>query len=447
MPLVSESTQKRVSAARRLAYGHLAERVKRYPDLFPSQLDVTGLNDRDARLAMAIDRAVTLRWLTLQAVIEPMLSMPWNKQHHVVKTALLAGAAQLLLLDRIPDHAAIDESVEWCRGTPAERAKGVVNAVLRRIVRLRCERIEKADLSEVDQIIRTDGSGWSLTEPVFAGDIADRVSKQTGCGRPLYDRIAALHGQDEATRIALHSMADPPIILHHADACDALAPHEQPGFHILRPGESLRGVLADCPSAIVQDPTAAAAVRATESMVPDCIVDFCAGRGTKTRQLAAMHPDARLIASDKSKLHLRTLQELKPLGVEVLTQADLTALAGQVDLLVLDVPCTNSGVLARRIEARHRQTSEFRLQLRDVQRQIAADALALLSPRGTLLWTTCSIDPDENESQVEWLTKWHDLEVEIMCAERGQGLPGENPEVWRDGGFFAKLRRRQVQPG
>ena len=118
-----------------------------------------------------------------------------------------------------------------------------------------------------------------------------------------------------------------------------------------------------------------------------------------------------------------------------------------MDLLVLDVPCTNSGVLARRIEARHRQTSEFRLQLRDVQRQIAADALALLSPKGTLLWTTCSIDPDENESQVEWLTKWHDLEVEIMCAERGQGLPGENPEVWRDGGFFAKLRRRQVQPG
>ena len=445
MPQVSDTAGGRISPARRAALTHLSERVRCYPDLFPRSVDTTGLDDRDARLAIAIDRAVTIRWLTLRAVPEPMLTQPWNKQHHAVKTALLAGAAQLLLLDRVPDHAAIDQSVQWCRQTPAGKAAGAVNAVLRRVTRLRGERLTTASAEAPDQILRSDGSGWMLHEPVFDGEPADRMARQTGCGRHFFDRVVATRGQDEATRLALHSMADPPIILRGAGESDLLVPHAQSGYQTLLPGASLKRVLRQFPEAIVQDPTAAAAVQSTACLSPELIVDFCAGRGTKTRQLADLHPDATVIASDVSDQHLNALRSLQHPRVDTVEQSSLMQYAGRVNLLVLDVPCTNSGVLARRIEARHRQRAGLRSQLRDLQRQIAADALALLAPGGTILWSTCSIDPEENEGQIEWLTQWHDLEVDAASLEPGWGPPGGDPGNWRDGGYFARLRKRSDQ--
>jgi 16S rRNA (cytosine967-C5)-methyltransferase len=150
-----------------------------------------------------------------------------------------------------------------------------------------------------------------------------------------------------------------------------------------------------------------------------------------------------VIASDISPGRMLSLHDLAEThkSIESCPNKDLMSLAGTVDLLVLDVPCSNSGVLARRVEARHRQDPATRKRLQDLQRQIAADSLALLAPGGTLLWATCSIHTDENEKQIEWLTKWHDLEVAMMARELGKGGPGEQPSHWRDGGFFALLRK------
>ncbi len=438
-----------VSPARAVAMPHLETKAGRFPDLFPNPIDVSELSPRDAGLATAIDREVTARWLTLQTIIEPMLSRSWDSQHPAIVASLLAGAAQLLLLDRIPDHAAVSESVQWCRSTPAGRASGVVNAVLRRIIRLRGERIDQADPDQPNHLIRSDGSGWTLNEPVFGTDPAARRASQTGCGLPLLKRMIEIHGEQEAFRLALHAMAQPPIILHGAGPHEALLPHDRPGFHVLAPGTSPLAILQEFPNAIVQDPTAAASCAATSALAPQLILDACAGRGTKTRQLAAMHPDARIIASDTQAARMRDLHELagEHPSIEAVESRDLGRFAGTADLLVLDVPCTNSGVLARRVEARHRQNAATRQKLVDVQRQIAADTLALLSPGGTLLWTTCSIDPDENQRQVEWLTQWHALEVAQAHAESGQGGPGDSPSQWCDGGFHALLRKPRIAHG
>jgi len=436
----------RVSPARAAALPHLEAKARRFPELFPDPLDVSGLEPRDARLAEAIDREATVRWTTIRAIIEPLLTQPWNRQHHAAIAAMMGGAAQLLFLDRVPDHAAIDESVGWCHTTGARRAAGVVNAILRKVIAIRGERLERADLSQADHLVCADGSGWHMSQPAFGDTWPDRLASQTGCGTYFLNRVRASDGDDEAARLAAHAMCHPPVILHGLHEHEYTTPHDEPGFHVLSAGGRLGDVMQACPDAIVQDPTAAAACRATAAIVPDLVVDWCAGRGTKTRQLAAMHPTATIVATDASEARRRDLEQLAAgtTNVQAQSPATCTQYAGRADLLVLDVPCSNSGVLARRPEARHRQDDGTRGRLISLQRQIAADALALLAPGGTLLWATCSIDPEENERQIEWLTTWHPLEVQTMHREPGRGGPGDPPTVWRDGGFFAMLRR--VEP-
>lgn len=424
-------------------FPHLESKARRYPELFPDPLDVSELSPRDARLASAIDREVTVRWSTLRTVLEPRLNQPWEQQQPAVLAALMGGAAQLLFMDRVPDHAVIGESVGWCKTTAAARASGVVNAVLRKVANLRVEKLEKADPTNPAHLVRSDGTGWRLGEPIFAGEPERRIARQTGCGTGFLKEITRTESAAEATRLALHAMARPPIIMHGAGDHEDLEPHETAGFQVLKPGGSLTDVLTQFSSAIVQDPTAAAACAATSAIAPQLVVDVCAGRGTKTRQLAEIHPMARVIASDISPGRMLGLHDLAEThkSIESCPNKDLMSLAGTVDLLVLDVPCSNSGVLARRAEARHRQDPATRKRLQDLQRQIAADSLALLAPGGTLLWATCSIHKDENEKQIEWLTKWHNLEVAMMARELGRGGPGEQPSHWRDGGFFALLRK------
>ncbi|MCH2142408.1 MAG: hypothetical protein MK077_05365 [Phycisphaerales bacterium] len=445
MPDSRERSGASVSPARVAALSHLAVKASRWPDIYPTAMPTTGLSVRDARLAEAIDRAATIRWLTLKTIIEPLLSRPWNQQAPEVIAALLGGAAQILLLDRIPDHAAIGESVGWCKTTKAVRASGVVNAVLRKVIALRGEKLDQAGSPRADVLIREDGSGWTLNTPVFDGEPRKALAAQCGLHHTWLERIAGNATPEQLAQQALHSISKPPVVLHHAGPHEALIDHSIAGFQVLQPGNHLGAVLEAYPNAIVQDSTAAAAVRATSAMAPTVALDRCAGRGTKSRQLARQHPSARIVACDTHAGRIKELQQLPEVQsgrIEVAGANPPESLRGQVDLLLLDVPCTNTGVLARRPEARHRTDMNSRTALRDLQRQIAADALPWLSPRGTLVWTTCSIEPEENEAQIEWLTQWHPLQVVTMAAHRGTGTPGDAPSAWTDGGFFALLRHR-----
>ncbi len=445
MPDSRERLNSSVIPARVAAFSHLADKARRWPDIYPAPVPTDGLSLRDARLAEAIDRAATIRWVTLKTIIEPMLSRPWNQQAPEVIAALLGGAAQILLLDRIPDHAAIGESVGWCKTTKAGRAAGVVNAVLRKVAALRGEKLDHAGPPRPDVLIREDGSGWTFHQPVFEGEPRHALAAQCGLHHTWLDRIAQHTDQEQLTQQALHSVSKPPVILHHAGPHEALIAHSIPGFYVLQPGHDLSTVFEAYPEALVQDSTAAAAVRATSAMAPSIVLDRCAGRGTKSRQLARQHPSARIVACDTHAGRLKDLQQLPEAQsgrIEVAGANPPESLRGQVDLLLLDVPCTNTGVLARRPEARHRIDANSRTTLRDLQRQIAADALPWLSPTGTLVWTTCSIEPEENEAQIEWLTQWHPLQVVTMTSHMGRGIPGDAPSLWTDGGFFALLRHR-----
>jgi 16S rRNA (cytosine967-C5)-methyltransferase len=185
----------------------------------------------------------------------------------------------------------------------------------------------------------------------------------------------------------------------------------------------------------VQDPTSAAPVAATADLSPPpkLIIDFCAGRGTKSRQLAHLHPQAKVIATDPDPERFESLKQVP--GIEAVPPKDVATYAGRADLLVLDVPCSNTGVLARRLEARYRYHAGSLASLTALQREIAELAAPLLAPGGAVLYSTCSIEPEENQQQAEALAGR--LNRSIRKVE--STLPGGSEASYHDGGFFALM--------
>ncbi len=435
----------------------VAERAARFPLLHAKPFHAAGLDTRDASLGRAIDQAVARHWLTLAAVAQSRLSRPWRDLEPHVQSALLVGAAQLLLLERLPDHAVINEAVTWTKGA-APRAAALVNAVLRGIARLRDRREARHSADgpswERDELPLADGRVFRLTEAVFEEDPLRRLGQQTSHPRELLEAWVAQYGLDTARRIAAHDVVQPPIIVTGLDpaaiGAPGLLPHDEEGFTVFDGDHAeLRRLLAAGGSARVQDPASAAAVAATASLAPGLIVEVCAGLGTKTRQLDAIHPRARIVATDANPAKRRALREsfARRDGIEIIEPQALSEHAGRADLVALDVPCTNTAVLARRVEARYRFGPRALRQLVELQRAIVADSVSLLADSGHLLYSTCSLEAPENEQQVEWIVRQHSLRLVRQAGRLPRGGPGDPPRAYADGGYHALFQRVRYDVG
>jgi 16S rRNA (cytosine967-C5)-methyltransferase len=431
----------------------VAALASRFPDL--------GLPEQDADdvasppMARAIEHEVRRRWLTLAAVCERSLDRgSWQRLEPRLKATLLVGAAQLLLFDGEPDHAVVDAAVAWASRRIRRGAGGLANAVLRRVAESRIERLAAGDPRAAsfeahrDILPRRDGSAWRLASETFAAEPVERLSEQTSHGRELLLHWTNAHGFKAARDLAAHGLLSAPTILAGRETAfpddPAIEPHEAPGFRVFSgdPG-SLAGFLEKHPGLRVQDPGSAAPVEATSALRPRRILDLCAGRGTKTRQLAAMHPTAEIVAVEPHQDRRRDLERLaaERSRITVIGHDGLPALASSVDLVVLDVPCSNTAVLPRRPEARYRFTKRRLESLVETQREIALAAEPLLSPSAAVLYATCSLEPAENERQAAWIAQRFGMSIRTGAVRLPRGLPGEPATRYSDGGFHALLER------
>jgi 16S rRNA (cytosine967-C5)-methyltransferase len=209
----------------------------------------------------------------------------------------------------------------------------------------------------------------------------------------------------------------------------------------------MTAMLAAHPALRVQDPTSAMTVASLAPLLPrapQLIVDLCAGRGTKTKQLAELFPNATIFATDPDDARFAALAELRHRhpGIKPLSpQSVFREAAGKADLLLLDVPCSNSGVLARRPEARYRFSKARTAAVIELQQKIADPAIGLVAPGGAVIYATCSIERAENESQVKRLASRFGLTLAVERSIMPAGLPGDSPRVYRDGGYHALLWR------
>lgn len=436
----------------------------------------SALDPREARLALAVHRTTLQRWITIEYLLDRHLRQPMRLLEPALRAVLLTAGAQLLFMDRLPAHAVVDESVELARHMVRPGAAGVVNAVLRKLAAL------------VDADAEPDGAGaksrhahaglaWQpapdrlplndgvrpLREPCLPSlDQLDRhLSVATSHPVALVRRWIASFGRAQAITVCGHGTLTPPTIVAGLPtpgpspgmprsgglpgiAADAFVPHEQAGFAVWQgTHEQLVAALHEHPQARVQDPGAARAVAACASLQPRVILDYCAGRGTKTRQLAIQHPQAQIIAAEVDAARLTALREsvagLANVQVTGISQLDKTMAGRLADLIVLDVPCSNTAVLARRPEARYRFSSASMEQLIALQRQIITRALTFAAPDAHILYSTCSLEPEENAQQVRWITQ----QGKARVIDELQTLPAGYATTYHDGAYHALLRQRQ----
>jgi 16S rRNA (cytosine967-C5)-methyltransferase len=383
----------RISPARRAAFEVLEQVLNSgaHSDDLLHGPALAALSPTDRNLTTALVLG-TLRWkLALDAELIPLLARPDAQLPSAVATALELGAFQLRHLDRVPAHAVLSESVELTRAAGHAHAAGMVNAILRKLT---TQKAATAKLVETP------------------AQFAERL------GHPAWmvERWVQRYGRTAAVAICDYGQREP----SREPAGDAA----QPVIAVVDPGSRL---VAELAAALAPESTKEAPL----------VWDTCAAPGGKTLILAEQLPGASILATDVSRRRLSAMAariERAGFGKRVRCEAaDATNLpeeAGDFDLILCDAPCSGTGTLARNPEIR------LRLAAGDLERQAARQrallggALRRLRRGGRLLYSTCSLEPEENEAVVE-----------AVAAEFGEAVPLDLASFLADTGQDARLIR------
>jgi len=385
-----------VSPARRIAFDILlrVEEREAYSSelLAGPRINDPALSHEDRALAYEIVMGV-LRWRSLlDHEIAHFSFTPMQKLDAEVLTALRIGVYQLRYLTRIPKHAAVTESVELVKCAKKSSAAGLANAVLRKVSSAKAA---PATHSLAAQYAHPE---WILTRwrERFGDTAAAAICQWDQQPPPTHIRIAAGH----APHCVLRELA--------ADAV-----HCQPAELLRNCWRVTEGALIGSTAfrqrkVVIQDQgsqlvgwLAAAAARV---LAPRRILDCCAAPGGKTMQLAETFLDAHTVAAE---LHPRRASMLRRLCSHPQLQviaADAGALPfypGTFDLVLADVPCSGTGTLARNPEIKWKLTAADITDLAARQQKIARGALAQVRPGGVLVYSTCSLERDEDEHIIE----------------------------------------------
>jgi 16S rRNA (cytosine967-C5)-methyltransferase len=420
-----------MSGARRAAARALrALEQGRVTRLAPAlRLDRLPARERD--LALELARGVERMRLTLDFVLGQFVTRNLPEDAGT-RTALRLGAYQLLFLDRVPAHAAVDESVAL-----AGRDRAFVNAVLRRLAAVVAGRPPGAE--------RIPGL------PDAAGEPARRLALAHGLPEFLVQRWVAAHGVERAAQIAEASATAGAVTLRAtalaATRAELRARLQADGVETeeLAHARLLRWSGGRSPFAsaaytegwfLIQDETAALAVDAVAARPGSTVLDLCAAPGTKTAVLAEqVGGQGRVLAYDaRAERRAQIVANVTRLRLGgIVTVLDALPAGLGVDAALADVPCSNTGVLGKRVEVRRWIRPQTFGELAPEQRELLEQALASVRPQGRVVYSTCSLEPEENHAVVEAAARTPaSLELErLTFPEAGQ----------RDGGYFAVLAR------
>lgn len=446
---MNNATLSPIGSARWVVVEALTQAAGRWPKLTPNPPDGSCFTVQDAKLALAIHGCVLRRWITLEFLIQRNLRQPFAGLEPAIKATLLSGAAQLLFMDRLPIYAVIDESVKIARKRVRPGAAGLVNAVLRRLSEMIGQTSHGVAWSPAVDVLPTQSGVVRLQQPCLPdpADLVSHLHVATSHPRNLVQRWLQNYGAKQTIQLCRHDTQTPPVILAVPNPKELVGhdafvrPHSQPGFFVWTGTHGqLTDFLAMCPPCRVQDPTSAKPLAATaDRLNPGTILDYCAGRGTKTRQLASLYPQSRILATEidpqRYEMLLKSCCTIPNVQVLPAQAVGSSPWAGHFELVLVDAPCSNTAVLARRPEARYRLNPSSLRSLVNVQRRILTTVLPWIRPGGHVLHSTCSLEPEENQNQARWLQRTFGLQP----VSQEITLPGGGQTTYHDGGYYALM--------
>jgi 16S rRNA (cytosine967-C5)-methyltransferase len=379
-----------ISPARKAAFNILlaVERGHSHSDDLLRGKAIDALSPADRNLATALVLGV-LRWqIRLDHQIQLLLARPNARLDAEIKIALRLGAFQILHMDRIPARAAIDESVELAKQAGHRYASAMVNAVLRKLA--------------------------GASRPELLHESSDEPAFVEAHPAWMVDRWANFYGSEAARAICRHGQIQPPLTVRLGEAQAQLELTET-GV-VLEPGRLITAArIVASGDVVFNSATREGRIRMQDegsqlvaelaainlNQQDGAILDACAAPGGKTLVLAERCPQARILACESSPTRLEQLrQRLSAHSGRIECRlADATALTegAAFDLVLADVPCSGTGTLGRNPEIRHRLRSEDLPRQAERQRAILSAALRVVRPGGRVVYSTCSLEPEENE--------------------------------------------------
>ncbi len=429
------------------------------------------LSARDRHLAEELAYGTIRHRTALDIVLAEVSSRPVGMIDPALREILRQAVYQSFFLTRIPDHAAVDEAVRMARGFGGDAAASFVNAVLRAALALRSGR----GFGRPVGAERRSALSWRGGEHVRVSrqllpdpdaDHADWLSAYYSYPRWLVEQLASEYGAERAEEVLAWGNEVPPVTVRvnrlrtdieelaarpAADltaagqifsGCSSAARGELPGSYRLKPEMPVaelsgfqRGLFT------VQDEAQQRAALWLEPAAGMEVLDLCAAPGGKSTYMAELTGNAaKILACDADEKRLALILEtarrlgLGGIATRVLETPPLPReLAGRFDRVLADVPCSNTGSMNRRVEARWRAKPETLAELAACQRGILAAALEAAKPSGRVLYATCSLLAAENGEVVRAVLAergpWKILREETVIPKIGV----------RDGAYLALL--------
>jgi 16S rRNA (cytosine967-C5)-methyltransferase len=405
----------------------------------------------------------TLRNLTaLDTVIAQFSGRQTARIDPPLLSILRVGAYELIYNPATPVYSIVNEAVSNVEKTGGKKQPGFVNAILRQITRHIVDRqIEPSQANPRRTLIQTPQTGCQFDTdflPDPTASLPDYLSTCLSLPRWLVGEWLDRFGPQQAQAICLACNRRPSLYLRvnplRTTTQDLVTRLEHAGVQAEAVPDSGMIQIAG-PHAVtqlpgfaeglftVQDLSASQAVRILDPQPGWSILDLCSAPGTKTTQLAEATRDAAcIIATDSNPERLERVREnLARLGLTSVTIVPYAQLEqgqmGLFDAILLDAPCSNTGVLARRVEARFRVRRKSVQEIAATQKALLAQAAGLVKPGGRICYSTCSIQRQENQDVREFLTQSRQFEL----AREELILPSAEP-FDHDGAYGALLRRR-----
>ena len=438
------------STPRELAYKALlaAEKDASHgiDELLSTTLQQGELTLQEKRWTMELVYGVTRMKLQLDAWIGLAFKGRYRKAQHSVKSLLRMGAFQLKYM-QTSEHAAINETVALSRRVKQAQASGLVNAVLRKIQKLKLEDVLKQSNSDIQ-----------------------RLSIETSHPQWLLEKWASRYDRDDIYRLCQHNNSAPKTWIRRNIRAVGAADFETllDNLKITYQKSAVLDVFYEIGSASAlfstpefhsgwfsfQDLAAGVVASLLEPEAGDTIVDACAAPGGKMAFISELAGgQAKIFACDASAARLLKVKEnIQRLGLKEIEVCELDAAVEKLpeaNKILLDVPCSGTGVLNRRPDARWKRQSSDIDSLVKIQSNILMNSWECLAPGGLLVYATCTLEPEENWGLVDKvLEQFNNARVEAIADESLKPYIDERGALstlpWihsMDGMFAVKIRK------
>ncbi|HIX66542.1 MAG TPA: 16S rRNA (cytosine(967)-C(5))-methyltransferase RsmB [Candidatus Anaerostipes excrementavium] len=409
---------------------------------------------RDRAFFTRLTEGTLERQITIDYVIGQFSKTKLQKCRPLIRALLRMGTYQILYMDQVPDAAACNEAVKLAKKRGFARLSGFVNGVLRSISRQKDQILwperEKDEILYLS--VKYSLPQWLLQ---FFAETYDKEIVERMAASFLEEQKTSLYcmsrdGGKDALKKELEAKG---ICVEDGLLCkDALRVSEYDSLYRLKAFREGR--------CFVQDESSMLAASIAGVKEGQFVLDLCSAPGGKALHMAdQMHGTGMVIARDLTEDKTDFIEEniertsLENIRAEVFDARNLDEeMIGKADVVLADLPCSGLGIMGRKNDIKYNVSFDGMKDLAKLQREILENAISYVKPGGVLVYSTCTINPAENQENYQWIRENSELEPEdlrpylpeslqIDTAEEGyiQLLPGVHP---CDGFFVGKLRRR-----